>query len=364
MKRLVKKKKQLKKVILNFKKYYMDMPADLNAQYSEQMIIDNPSWQSVSQDVIKSAQESFLLKKKQSIFLMENELKTDWTSEDVLEKVKLDFVWDTLVLIYDWEVRSLFRYSEKYWNEIFFNLRIAREQNYNGENFFFMSQYLAGYLEQWNKLIPLKNTDFESIDQVLDESYTPTIQKKWGEINMFNEDWTLNGRFVRIFNDIAFYNDIAYLKTNKNAVKKWKTLDIPSDSIYQSIVSWAFRIKDVVWYYSQWCIEKDKFLNILKKAILELPKQCADKRFYKDSNWKRVWFEVTKDELDEYLNPTEWDPLITQETYDRCIKIIEERDKLIKDKKAQKVKTSAEIWEIRANWIIDWARKMIKWIID
>jgi hypothetical protein len=43
-----------------------------------------------------------------------------------------------------------------------------------------------------------------------------------------------------------------------------------------------------------------------------------------------MWMEVTKEELDEYLNPTEWLPLITKKMYDDCLEIIKKREEYIR----------------------------------
>jgi hypothetical protein len=62
-------------------------------------------------------------------------------------------------------------------------------------------------------------------------------------------------------------------------------------------------------------------------------------RFYKNALWERMWMEVTKEELDQYLKPEEWDPLITQEMYNNCLERIKARDKYIAERKSTREET-------------------------
>ena len=112
-----------------------------------------------------------------------------------------------------------------------------------------------------------------------------------------------------------------------------------------------------MYFKSKWYISDNDFPKLLKRAITELPNQCSDTRFNNlvqwEFNWKKITMEVTKDELDEYLHPTEWKSLITKEMYDLCLKNIQARDaKINAANKTKEVKTNVKL-ETTKKGIID-----------
>ncbi len=192
-----------------------------------------------------------------------------------------------------------------------------------------------------------------------------SIFKNWKEIKVYLENWEINPNFILAINKINFYQNLWIHYWVIKSIKEWKwdkvTIDIMS--LKASIASWAIRIKDIVYFAWKWYIpEEDDVRMLLRRAIIELPNQCLDTRFYENAQWVRMWLEVTKQELDEYLNPTEWKPLITIEIYNLCIKAIEKRDTLLQNQKETREQASSSLKvEKTKNWMLDKISDLLWW---
>lgn len=86
--------------------------------------------------------------------------------------------------------------------------------------------------------------------------------------------------------------------------------------------SWVFRIKDLILFYERWSIKKEDFLKYLSKLQKKLIEQCIDERWL----FKKVWDEVTEDELKMYYW---WNPekikYIDEATAKKCYEILKQK---------------------------------------
>jgi len=308
----------------------MDMPADLNAQYSEQMVIDNPSWQT-REEFLTGINEKLQAERNEALWAIYEKFKKSKKYEELKDVISFEYYNWIVVAYSDWKPKSFYKYNKENGIEFYMSLKeLVRSESY----------------DFW-----LKCSWYEDIDW--------KIFRNWEEIKSFLDNWKINPLFIKAVDDIIFYTDVENVFwLLKTLWEWWKLKKFESEATYQSIISWVSRIKEIVYFRWKWYISDEDLPRLLKRAIQELPRQCADMRFYEKWDWERIWMEVTKAELDEYLHPKKWDPLITQKTYDDCVKIIEKRDKFIQEREAKKVDTKAEIWkEMSANLVARFQKK-------
>ena len=271
------------------------------------MILDNNQsvlMQEVSWIEQKKPQEIIEQYRKNVIDWMKQDLRTDLRfTEEELNLLRFDVVWNIWVIINNkWEISFFYKYSREKWVEYYTNVEWLEK---NEDLPFWES-------ESWYELNNWK------------------LFKQWAEISQFLSNWWINPDFVKWVDNINFYADIQRVFWMVKSIENWKwLLEFNSNSLKNTIISWVTRIKDVVYFAWKWYVPEADIKSLLHRAILELPNQCSDTRFYQTAQGVRMWMEVTKEELDEYLNPTEWAPLITQSIYDECLKRIEVRDKKI-----------------------------------
>ncbi len=284
------------------------------------------------QEQINRLQEEY---RKTVIQGMDDDLKSGWKYEEIKNDLQYDVVGNIWVVIYKWEPYAWYKYSKEKWVEYYTNVEWLEK---NEDLPFWES-------ESWYELNNWK------------------LFKKWVEISQFLSNWWINPDFVKWVDDINFYADIQRVFWMVKSIENWKwLLEFNSNSLKNTIISWVTRIKDVVYFSWKWYIPEVDIKALLHRAILELPNQCSDTRFYQTAQGVRMWMEVTKEELNEYFKPTEWAPLITQSIYDECLKKIEIRDKRIAEingvKEASKVERKIENERMgvleKVKWILDW----------
>lgn len=284
-------------------------------------------WPQKPQEVLSSAIEQ----QRQIIieWMKQYLLKNVWFTEQELTKLKFDVVWDIWIIINSkWFLNSWYKYSKETWLEFYTTLPdIEKDEDLP---------------------FALKETWYELKDWKL------FIWRK--ELPQFLPNWSVNPVFVRWIDDINFYTEVWSILWLMKTIEWWKKLtEFDVDSFYFSILAGVTRIKDVMYFAWKWYIpKKEDVLRLLKRAVQELPNQCSDMRFVRNPKWQEVWMEVTKQELDEYLHPTEWSPLITQKMYDDCLKRIEARDRKINEMNwvKEQSRTERKI-EWTRNWFVD-----------
>lgn len=282
-----------------------------------------PIWeQSSTQEQLNKLIEE---QRKIIIKWMDDDLRSGWKYEEIKNDLKYDVVWNIWVVIYKWIPDSWYKYSKENWVEYYTNLEWLQEDD----------DLQFALKESWYNLNNLK------------------LYQKWQEITQFLLNWRLNPDFVKWIDNIKFYAEIQNTFWLMLSVIGWDKIEFDTASMNLSIVRWVARIEDIIYFYEKWYIPKEEIQKLLIRSIKELPNQCSDTRLYQNVNWKRMWFEVTKQELDAYLSwkpitlsikmwnkPTEeelkkyieltwWKPLITKELYDNCLKRIELRDRKI-----------------------------------
>ncbi len=284
-------------------------------------------WQQNPQEVLNSAIE----KQRQTIIeWMRQNLINLWYSQEKIKTFKFEVVWNIWIIINSkWFLNSWYKYSN--WKvEYYTNLPWIQK-----DRFLWFWEKKSWYkLENWK------------------------LSKGWQEIHQFLSNWKINPDFVKWIDDLDFYTEAQNTFWLMKAIYEWDKIEFDVPSFYLSIVRWVSRIKDVMYFYSKWYIPEKDFEKLLLRAMQELPNQCSDTRFNNLVLWKRNWenvtMEVTKSELDEYLKPTKWAPLITQKMYDDCLRRIEARDRKLNWEKWVK-----EQW--RTERKIEWARN---WFVD
>lgn len=300
-------------------------------------IIQQVSWEQKSpQDVLNSAIE----KQKQVIIeWIKQKLLEDWITQEKINTLKFDVVWDIWIVINSkWEIHSFYKYSKNSWVEFMINVF-------------------------W-----LKNDSMRDINFALEKSWLEQrnwkFYRSWKEVNWFLANWSINPDFVKEVRDLIFYVDARNVFWLMKSVYEWDKINLDISPFYLSIVTWVTRIKDVMYFYSKWYIPQKDFERLLVRAIQELPNQCSDTRFNNlvlwERDWKKVMMVVTKEELDEYLKPTKWTPLITQKMYDDCLRRIEARDRKINEMNWVKEWTK---WEIKVEKTRNWFVDRVKWIL-
>lgn len=297
-------------------------------------IVQQISWsQQNHQEILNSAIED---QKKLVADLIKKDFLEDWVSQEKINKLRFDLIWNIWVVINSkWEVHSLYKYSRTNWAEFYVTTSYIFKEDDSQER-----ALKAGYeVKDWK------------------------IYKKWVEILQFLSNWKVNSEFVKAVDNISFMLDMRYTYWTQKAVKAWIKLKWHTDmtkEIKESIVSWVMRIKDVIFYAGKWYIPEKNIPILLTRAIEELPNQCSDMRFYQDANGIRIWAEVTKEELDQYLKPAEWKLLITQSMYNDCLKRIEVRNWKINEMNWVKEQSrSQRDVEKTRNWFVD----RVKWIL-
>lgn len=292
------------------------------------------SWEQKSpQEIIDSALETQREREKKIREWIRNSIKRD---VDIFNTLKIWISWDIAVLLdseWDWNV---YRYSENYWVEYFTNMSSIINDEYI----------------------------YERVEELWYTYINWLLSKNWKNIPTFLDNWEVNPDYIKAIADINFISDLHYIHWWKNTIEAWEKVEWDgfSEVFNLMIVSWSFRIKDIVYFAWKWYIPEKDIPKLLKRAISELPNQCGDTRFYQNAQWTRMWAEVTKQEVAEYLKPTQWAPLITQETYDLCIQAIEKRDTLLQKQKEarEQTSTSLEIEKTR-NWVLDRVKELLWW---
>lgn len=282
-------------------------------------------------DIMEEAKKEYQ-QKEQS---MKDVIKKSKNYEKLKNDIKYEIIWDIGVVIYKWEPTSWYKYSKTNWFEFYSSIAYVfkEDDSRNRAN------------KAWYDINNGK------------------IYKKWVEISKFLTNWELNSDFVKAVDDISFMLDMRYTYGTQKTLKAWMKIEWTWDmtkEINIAIVSWVMRIKDVIFYAGKWYIPEKNIPILLTRAIQELPKQCSDMRFFQDINGARIWAEVTKDELDQYLKPAEWKPFITQSMYNDCLKRIEARDSKINEMNwvKEQSRSQREVEKTR-NWFVD----RVKWIL-
>lgn len=291
-------------------------------------IVQQISWvQTSPQDVLSSAID----KQNQTIIeWMKQSLLKVWISKEKVWTLKFSVVWNIWIVISRWKLHSWYKYSKENWVEYYTNLPWLDKD----EDLPFAQK------KSWYELIDWK------------------IFKKWEEIPQFLSNWRINPDFVKWIDDVTFYIEAQVTFWLMKSVIEWNKIKFDIKWMYLSIVRWIMRIKDVMYFASKWYVPEKDFEKLLLRAIQELPNQCSDTRFNNlvlwEKDWKKITMEVTKSELDEYLKPTKWPPLITQSMYDNCLKRIEARDRKINEMYwvKEEWKTERKI-EWTRNWFVD-----------
>lgn len=271
-------------------------------------------------------------RKKEIISLTREDLLDYWVPLDRISTVHFQVVDNiSLALNEKWTEWWFYKYSESRWVEFYMSLSWLKWDK----------SFKFALKESWHEYI-----DWE-------------FYKDWELIPQFLESWEINPKYIEALDNINFYSDLQVYFWALKALRSWKKPDFSVESFYRWIVSWVVRIKELMEY--KWdgkithsLIPDKDFPKLLIRAIQELPSQCLDTRFYENAKWERMWMEVTKQELDEYLKPTEWEPIITQKMYDECIELINKRDELIQKRKetVEQSKTGLKI-EKEKKWVLD-----------
>lgn len=307
-------------------------------------IIHQVSWwpQSSPQEIVKSAVEQ----QRQIIieWIKQNLLRL-WYSQEKINTFRFEVIWDTWIIINSkWLLNSWYKYSKENWAEFYTTFPDLQKSR----SIKFALRETWYELKDWKLFI-------------------------WGkEIPQFLQNWSVNPNFVRWIDNINFYDEINETFWLMKSVIKWDTIVFDYEWMYQSIVSWVMRIKDVMYFAwkrslvsvdEKWTkLTDEEIKKLLKRAIEELPNQCSDTRFVKNARWVEMWMEVTKQELDEYLHPTEWVPFITQKMYDECLKRIQVRDRKIQEEQKLREWTRWEVkFEKARKSFSDRAMDILKW---
>lgn len=116
---------------------------------------------------------------------------------------------------------------------------------------------------------------------------------------------------------------------NKNKLTELERFNVahyPDDILDNLSNLWVIRIKDILWYFLNWLITKEQLNKYSQKLINSIPRQILDERFFK------VWNPVTKQELIDYKNSN----FIDENLLNKYLRLIEERDKIRKEKERNK----------------------------
>jgi hypothetical protein len=315
----------------NIKK--MDTWIDLNTQTYYEV---KQSWeQKGAQDVINGVLEKENQRKELIVNWIKNDLINTWWTIEATNSSHFWVYKNIWLQVYkELDYWHLYKYSEQNWFE-----------NYSWLNGIFWDEYIVTYAK-------------EAWYDIKDKS----IYKYEKEIALLLQNWEINSKYIEALSNISFYQNMwMYWWMMKTIIEWWK-LKWSLKYIDSWIISWAVRIKDIVFFAWKWYIEEKEIPKLLKRAIQELPNQSSDTRFYKNASWLRMWMEVTKQELSQYLKPKEWEAFITQKMYDQCIKLIDIRDELIRKKEEAKESTK---WNLKIEkekkWIINKVYDLLGW---
>lgn len=301
--------------------------ADLTPQHYE---AKQPWWLISPQEQLNKQLEE---QRRIIIKWMEDDLMSGWKYDQIKWDLKYEVVWNIWVVIYKWEANSWYKYWKNTWVEYYTNLKWT----FTNEDLDYSSRDSWYQVKNWK------------------------LFRNWQEIPQFLWKWKVNPEFVKWVDNLNFYQDIQLMYWSIKTIESKRKIDkVDVKAIYNSIITWVARIKDIMYFAWKWYIQNDDIPRLLKRAIQELPNQCSDTRFYQTSQWIRMWMEVTKDELDQYLKPAEWKPLITQSMYNDCLKRIEARDRKINEINwvKEESKSQREVEKTR-NWFVD----RVKWIL-
>lgn len=294
-------------------------------------IVQQVSWDQKSpQEILNSSIEQH---NKTVIELIKKDLLKDWIPQKRIDELKFWVIWNIWVLILDGKALSWYKYSKENWIEYYSNIKWLERD----EDLWFWQKESLYELKDWK------------------------LYFKWKEIPQFLQNWNVNPEYIKWVDNLNFFTDMQWIFWMMKTVIAWKKLkEFNLGYAYRSIIAWVVRIKEVMYFYSKWYIPETDFERLLLRAIKELPNQCSDTRFYQNWKWERMWMEVTKSELDEYLHPTKWPPLITQSVYDNCLKRIEARDRKINEMNwvKEQSKSQRDVEKTR-NWFVD----RVKWIL-
>ena len=273
------------------------------------------AWES-TKNPLEQAERQLEEQRRIIIKWMDDDLRSGTKYEQIKWDIKYDVVWNIGIIIYKWKPNTFYKYTN--WKVEFYT-NIKSVQN---------NKFLQFALwETWYEFQDWK------------------LSKDWKEIPQFSDDWKVNPDFVKAIDYINLFEDMQNIFWWMKAIQNWKTLEEFDLWYFElTIISWVSRIKEVMYFASKWYIPESDFKRLLVRAIQELPNQCSDTRLYRTPKWERMWMEVTKEELDEYLKPTQWEPLITQKMYDDCLRRIELRDEKIR--REEKVKSWAR-WKLK-----------------
>jgi hypothetical protein len=279
-------------------------------------------WPTNPQEVVNSELEK---QRKTIIEWMKQDLINGLKlSEEEMKALKFDVVWNIWVVINSkWIVSFFYKYTN--WKVEFYTNIKSIQKN---EDLPFISSQTWYDLKDWK------------------------LSKDWREIPQFTQNWSVKPEFVNSIDTINLFSDMVLILWWMKAIQNWKKLEKFDVWYFElTIIGGLSRIKEVMYFASKWYVPESDFKRLLLRAIQELPNQCSDTRLYKTPKWERMWMEVTKSELDEYLHPTKWEPLITQKMYDDCLKRIEARDRKIKQEETIKKWTR---WELDVEWTKVW----------
>lgn len=285
-------------------------------------------WQQIPQEKLNKQVQIEQERQKHIIWEVQNFLIKDGSNPERVKELIYWFVWDIVVVTNkEWKF-NFFKYSKENWVEFYANPESLEKD--------------------------------EDLPFALKETWYDLKNGKlfiwWKEIPQFLANWNINSEFMIWIDNINFYTEVWSILWLTKTIEWWKQLrKFNADSFYFSILAGVTRIKDVMYFAWKWYIpKKEDVLRLLKRAVQELPNQCSDMRFVRNPKWQEVWMEVTKQELDEYLHPTEWSPLITQKMYDDCLKRIEARDRKINEMNwvKEQSRTERKI-EWTRNWFVD-----------
>lgn len=306
-------------------------------------IIQLTSWEQKNpQEVLNSAVEQ---QRQTIIEWMKKDILKDWISPKRVEELQYDVIWNIWVIVSRGKLAYLYKYSKDNWVEFYTTFPDLQK-----------SRFLQFALrETWLDLKDWKLYRWEK------------------EIPQFLQNWGVNPEFVRWIDHINFYDEIQNSFWLMKSVMKWNKIEFSYNWMYASILSWVMRIKDVMYFAwkkdfvsvdEKWTKFTDEEIKkLLTRAIQELPNQCSDTRFVKNARWVEMWMEVTKSELDEYLHPTQWLPLITQAMYDDCLRRIEIRDRKIQQERDIKQQSQSERKiETQTKSFSDRVLDILKWV--
>lgn len=152
--------------------------------------------------------------------------------------------------------------------------------------------------EGWIIASPWANIELKNYNDLLKSLWY--AEKKMGDeyvMYRLNDNTKVDKysvEYFNIFSDIDFWQGLKWMDLTKlyNLTRE-QTLEL----IPVFIISWAFRIKDLVFHFEKWQITKEEFAKYLLKLQKLLKSQCIDER----EVLEKAWVSVTEQELKMYL---------------------------------------------------------------